>query len=402
MMLVLMPSWAYSVHTLTPTPTISLTSTTSATYTLSPSMTQTFTASATWSPTHTKTRSPTVSPTATMAIDTLTESLTLTYSATHTQTPTTTPTNTVTQTFTRTPTGVLPPPTGLTATCGDKTVSLTWQGQPGHVVFNVYRGEVLPAGPAMETSLNGAPQIAQTYQDVNLINGTIYDYAVRGGDDGGSFSGDSKFVFAIPAPPPIVPGPGAIVVSQDEGENVLAFPAAVKAAGGFDPEIYEIMRSDDGGNQFEVLGVLSSQESQLEYIDIDIDPAVHYWYTVRVSDDHGFCPHTAVYPSVSAPPLDFRLIIKRNRINPDLGETVQIRLGLLEESKVRLVIYSGSGLRIISLADESSLAAGEHKFSWDGRNRTGSIVVSGVYLIHAEVQSGSGRKSLKGFLAVIR
>lgn len=336
-----------------------------------------------------------------MIIESLTPSLTLTFSATHTHSPTRTPPFTATPTYTFTPTGILEPPSGLTAVCGDSTVFLTWQGQTGQTVFNIIRGP-LPLGTTTPSALNGAPQQAQSFQDVNLENGSQYSYCVSGGDNVGSFSGHSAPVQAVPAPPPIVPGPGAIVVSQDEGKNVLVFPAAVKAAGGFNPEIYEIMRSDDGGNQFEVLGVLSSQALQLEYIDIDIDPAVHYWYTVRVTDDHAFCPHTAVYPSVSAPPLDFRLIIKRNRINPDLGETVQIRLGLLEESKVRLVIYSGSGLRIILLADESSLAAGEHKFSWDGRNRNGSIVVSGVYLIHAEIQSGSGRKSLKGFLAVIR
>lgn len=68
-----------------------------------------------------------------------------------------------------------PTPAGVTASAGDKSVSLSWAGVPVAAEYEVYRGEI-PGGPYAQI----ASGITTTsYNDTNLIPGLTYYYMVR-------------------------------------------------------------------------------------------------------------------------------------------------------------------------------------------------------------------------------
>ncbi|MDP8209654.1 MAG: right-handed parallel beta-helix repeat-containing protein [Candidatus Stygibacter australis] len=68
-----------------------------------------------------------------------------------------------------------------------------------------------------------------------------------------------------------------------------------------------------------------------------------------------------------------------NYPNPFNPET-QLVFNLPEDEHVKLAVYNLKGQRVKTLVDEV-MAAGENKIIWDGRNKTGQPVGSGVYLV---------------------
>ncbi len=70
--------------------------------------------------------------------------------------------------------------------------------------------------------------------------------------------------------------------------------------------------------------------------------------------------------------------LEQNAPNPFNGETV-IRFALPQPSQVELAIYNLLGQRVAVLVQGPS-AAGTFSVRWDGRDRAGRAVTSGVYL----------------------
>jgi len=100
-------------------------------------------------------------------------------------------------------TSTLQPPTGLTASAGNRVVSLSWTASSGATSYNIYRGT--SAGgentTAAKTGITGT-----TFTDTGLSNGTTYFYKVATVNAGGT-SGLSSEAAAKPAsagPPTIV------------------------------------------------------------------------------------------------------------------------------------------------------------------------------------------------------
>jgi hypothetical protein len=91
-----------------------------------------------------------------------------------------------------TPCGVPAIPTGLGATPGDATVSLTWTASSGATSYNVKRSGT-NGGPY--TTI--APSVSTSYTDTSVTNGLTYYYVVSGVDACGE-SGNSTQVSATP------------------------------------------------------------------------------------------------------------------------------------------------------------------------------------------------------------
>lgn len=92
-------------------------------------------------------------------------------------------------------------PTGLTATPGNRTISLNWPGEDGGYSYNLYRGTT-PGGEGTtptKTGLNSTP-----FVDTGLTDGTTYYYQISAVNDSGE-SVLSAEVSATPAPPPAPP-----------------------------------------------------------------------------------------------------------------------------------------------------------------------------------------------------
>jgi len=82
--------------------------------------------------------------------------------------------------------------------------------------------------------------------------------------------------------------------------------------------------------------------------------------------------------------LSTAVSIHNNLINPTLGELTIFNYELEEESNVRIKIYNIQGKLVKVLVDETKLR-GEYTAEWDGRDKTGDIVSSSLYLVRIEI-----------------
>jgi hypothetical protein len=90
--------------------------------------------------------------------------------------------------------------------------------------------------------------------------------------------------------------------------------------------------------------------------------------------------------SVNAPAMNgFAIVgVVPNPFNP----STQVRFTLPSALPVTAEVWSVTGAKVRSLADGSTLSAGEHALRWDGRNTDGERVASGVYLFRVSTPLG--------------
>ncbi|TBL79469.1 S-layer homology domain-containing protein [Paenibacillus thalictri] len=117
-------------------------------------------------------------------------------------------------------------PSGLSATAGDRQVSLSWSTVQGATYYNVYSGTA--AGNYDSTPLATA-LTGLSYQAVNLTNGTTYYFAVKAGNA----SGESPYSNEANATPQAeLPGtPTLAPAVAGNGQVSLTWNAATNAAG---------------------------------------------------------------------------------------------------------------------------------------------------------------------------
>jgi len=84
--------------------------------------------------------------------------------------------------------------------------------------------------------------------------------------------------------------------------------------------------------------------------------------------------------------LPEKFALRGNYPNP-FNPSTTIAFNLPEESKVSLIIYDITGREVIKLVDDR-LPAGFRKVVWDGKDKTGQTVASGVYLYSLKTSAG--------------
>lgn len=91
--------------------------------------------------------------------------------------------------------------------------------------------------------------------------------------------------------------------------------------------------------------------------------------------------------------LPDKYALRNNYPNP-FNPMTTIEYDLLEESMVTLTIYDITGREVAKLVDRKA-PAGCYKAIWDGKNKNGVMVSSGVYIyrIHARSSAGDGSSS---------
>jgi hypothetical protein len=104
---------------------------------------------------------------------------------------------------------------------------------------------------------------------------------------------------------------------------------------------------------------------------------------------------SAVEESTTAIPTTFAV---RNYPNPfSTNGTTRIRLGLPQDAEIQLSVFALSGHEVQELA-AGSFCTGSHEVIWDGRNREGSALSSGIYLLrlrYRTAKSGAWSQSVR-------
>ena len=80
------------------------------------------------------------------------------------------------------------------------------------------------------------------------------------------------------------------------------------------------------------------------------------------------------------PVQEKHVVIKKNRINPSLGEKMTISVTLENSEHLSIRIYNSSGEHLQTVTNQD-WPEGIHEFTWDGSNAQGHILASGIYFI---------------------
>jgi len=121
--------------------------------------------------------------------------------------------------------------------------------------------------------------------------------------------------------------------------------------------------------------------TEFVYADDDLEPGQTYRYQLGVVDNDGEVFSQTV--SVTVPALQARLW--QNAPNP-FGTETSIRYQVDESRSVTLAVYDLSGA-LVRVLETGRLEAGSYERSWDGRDRNGRKVATGVYFYRLKMGS---------------
>jgi fibronectin type 3 domain-containing protein len=162
-------------------------------------------------------------------------------------------------------------PTGLTATAGDASVALSWNGVSGASGYRVLR-----ATSSGGSYVQVADQSVRTFTDTAVVNGSTYFYVVRA-YDATQESPNSAQVSATPAPPPPPPpleAPTGLSATGGDASVALSWNAVSGATG------YKVLRgTSPGGGTVQVADVTTRS-----FTDNGVVNGTTYYYVVRAYD----------------------------------------------------------------------------------------------------------------------
>jgi hypothetical protein len=95
---------------------------------------------------------------------------------------------------------------------------------------------------------------------------------------------------------------------------------------------------------------------------------------------------------LNAPVLPEEYSLSQNYPNP-FNPTTQIEFAMPRSGRALLEVYDIMGRRVVTLVDED-LEAGEKQVQWDGRDRYGDEVASGIYLYRLQVNDFAQTKKM--------
>jgi flagellar basal-body rod modification protein FlgD len=87
------------------------------------------------------------------------------------------------------------------------------------------------------------------------------------------------------------------------------------------------------------------------------------------------------------------VLVDDSYVTHETGETNDFRVDIEEDAIITAKIYNENGdlMRTMTFDEEGlPMAAGEHTFTWDGKDDSGQLVTSGTYMIDVSAADGSG------------
>lgn len=281
----------------------------------------------------------------------------------------------------------------------DTTITLSWSN-PADVDFTgsvVVRrnGSLSPAVPARHKTYAAGDTVAPgdtvvyvgadsvITDSLNLVWGDVYYYRVFSYDEVRNYSSASANG-DIPLPVELA------FFSAEPGEGVVVLHWRSESEVGNAHWI--IQRRFGNDEAFEQIGVVDGQGTKpaatdYQFLDRNADgPGLYYYRLADVSFTGAIRFHPEIAVQVVLPT---RFALHRNYPNP-FNPSTTLKYALAADSHVRLAIYNVLGQEIKQLVDEPQ-KAGFYKTVWDGKNRYGHGISSGLYIyrIVAEAEGGS-------------
>ena len=161
---------------------------------------------------------------------------------------------------------------------------------------------------------------------------------------------------------------------------------------------WEVYRSVDG-IRFDQVGDIVPGEGTIDgfriYNFTDIEPPqvdVIFYYLKQLDLD-GRSARSEIIEVSTVIPLPTATSLFQNFPNPFNPETI-IGFDLAEESTVTLTVYDITGQVVQTLADTRVFPAGHHSLVWNGLNKDGEKVSSGVYFYRLQTTNFSSMKKM--------
>jgi len=183
------------------------------------------------------------------------------------------------------------PPSGVTASPGNGSVTLNWTAPPGATGYKVLRG----TSPGMESSVPvGTTTRATSYTDTGLTNGTTYYYKVIATSAAGDGAPSSE-VNATPQPPAPA-APAGVSAKAGDGNVTVSWTASPGATS------YKVLRGT--ATHGESSTPLPAQ-SGTSYTDTGLTNGTTYYYEVIATNGGGDSPRSveaSATPQAPPPP----------------------------------------------------------------------------------------------------
>ncbi|MCK4773414.1 MAG: T9SS type A sorting domain-containing protein [Candidatus Krumholzibacteria bacterium] len=185
--------------------------------------------------------------------------------------------------------------------------------------------------------------------------------------------------------------PDGLHIGPTSPVAIATFLAAVADKG---VELHWTIASADGLEGFKVYRSVDSktgfvrlndggliQPGVTSYLDASIEPGRTYWYRIGAVDRDG--EFLSTVQSVTTPHRDVELQQNYpNPFNPSTTISYTLRAldgGAINAPRTNLTIYNMLGRKVRTLVDEVQIP-GVYNVEWDGTDRSGQKVASGIYL----------------------
>ena len=217
---------------------------------------------------------------------------------------------------------------------------------------------------------------APTLGDSTACGTTLTGYRItaRAGDHGASWTGSSATGYSVDN---LTPGVPVDLEARSLGRDVLL----VWSPSGYlddDLSAYNIYRGE--GEQLPA-GEMVLLSATPDTFFTDPSPGTGTWhYRVTAVDVHG--NESESTPEVSATIVPAAYALRPGYPNP-FGQSARIEYDLPADVHVQLKVFSVGG-RLVRVLRDGLVPAGRRREVWDGRDRAGNRVASGVYYCRLE------------------
>ncbi len=342
---------AYNTVTNTPTVTLTPSSTNTPTNTPTKTLTNTATNTPTSTPTKTPTDTPTNTPTNTVT-NTPTNTLTNTPSNTTTNTPTATPTNTMTNTVTNTPTSTV---TDTSTNTPTNTMTNTPTDTPTYTPTSTVTNTVT------NTHTNTVTK-TPTNTSTNTITNTPTNTSSNTSTNTATNSPTNTSTQTATNSPTATPTNTLTHTATNSPTNTFTQTATNTATA--TPTLTQTFTATDSATMT-LTATITSTPTWTPTSTISNTPTQTFTITNT--------------PSSTATVIN-NCFLSANIFNPANGATLQVSYGVLQEGMVDVSVYNIAGQNIRQLVS-GNIAEGNYTVSWDGKDGRGQTASSGIYLV---------------------